>query len=410
MEGPDFLRTVPTSGLPPTAFLPPLARLRAHATQDISFAVQRLRDMYWPPRAPFPPELGLPNRPIVRFTHDKSCPDSGYASAEEEEDAEDISIYYDDLEILRADPLERAFAIRWITGFISRSETWIDLSISDEENEIRTQLLDEVSSLLSMFGTDHSAEGGELARPFSFPSPGGLVNIELNDAALLDDDHTSVGLQSWGSAIVLARKLCADPGCFSLYPADGGAMRPLRVLELGAGTGMLSIVAAKILHSAFLPPVIIATDYHAEVLSNLSANVRANFPPQSYTRLPVMVHVLDWENPVYSAPLDGMFDIVLAADVVYHPEHARLIKGCIERVLARSGTFWMIMALRSSGRHEGLDGTVDEMFPDASVVGKGTLAVLERTDMERLEGVGRADENEYRLFKIGWKGATDTLA
>jgi predicted nicotinamide N-methyase len=366
--------------------------------------------MYWPSRAPFPPELGLPKRAIARVTGNSPCPDSGYASAEEEAEDEDITIYNDndlDREILRADPLERAFAIKWITGFISRSETWIDLSISAQENEIRTQLLDEITSLLSMFSTDHDAEEGGLTRSFSFPSPGGLIKVELNDAALLDDDHTSVGLQSWGSAIVLAHKICADPACFSL---DGDGTKPLRVLELGAGTGMLSIVTAKILHPAFPPPVIIATDYHAEVLSNLSANVRANFSPQSYTRLPVMVHALDWENPVYSAPLDGLFDIVLAADVVYHPEHARLIKGCVERVLARSGTFWMIMAMRSSGRHEGLDGTVDEMFPDASVVEKGTLAVLERTEMERLEGVGRADENEYRLFKIGWKGASDTPA
>jgi predicted nicotinamide N-methyase len=267
--------------------------------------------------------------------------------------------------------------------------------------------LDEITSLLSTFGTneenEHCEEEGGLTRSFSFPSGRGTIDVELNDAVLLDDDHTSVGLQSWGSAIVLAQKICANPASFSLRHGDGDETRPLRILELGAGTGLLSIIAAKILHRTLPSPIIIATDYHPDVMANLSANIRTNFPARSCAQLPVTVHTLDWEDPVYSAPLDERFDVVLAADVIYHPEHARLIKGCVERVLERMGTFWMIMARRTSGRHEGLYSTVGEMFPDASVVEKGGLAVLDRTELERLEGVGRADENDYVLFKIGWK-------
>jgi len=294
---------------------------------------------------------------------------------------------------------------------------WIALSPSEEENHVRSKLLDEITSLLSNFSTDKKNDDSEergLTRTFSFPSGDGsrsTVDVELNDAVLLDDDHTSVGLQSWGSAIMLARMISADPARFSLLLKDEA--RSLRVLELGAGTGMLSIVTARILHSNLPPPIIIATDYHPVVMANLSANVRANFSARSCARLPVTVQTLDWEEPVYLAPFDERFDVVLAADVIYHPEHARLIKKCVERALAETGVFWMIMAMRTSGRHEGLDRTVDEMFPDASVVGNGngisTLAVLERMEVEKVEGVGRVDENEYRLYKIGWIKSVVTL-
>ena len=50
--------------------------------------------------------------------------------------------------------------------------------------------------------------------------------------------------------------------------------------------------------------------------------------------------------------------------------------------------------------------TVDEIFPDAARKcredGEWKLAVLERMDVARQEGVGRADEGGYKLFKIGW--------
>lgn len=401
--------------LPPTSFLPPIARLPAYSTLDIDVAIQRLQDIYQPSKISFPPPLGLPKHAIPGLIHDSPLPDSGYASAEEDEE-EEVNDFAtsdsdcSDIEILGADPFERAFAIKWVTGFISRSDMWIELSANDEENRIRSELLDEAISLLSTFSTDEGDDHNEaergLTRLFSFPSVGGMIEVELNDAALLEGDHTSVGLQSWGSAIVLARKISADPARFSLPCGDVNEMKALRVLELGAGTGMLSIVAAKILHAVSPPPIIIATDYHPDVMANLSANIRTNFVARSSVQLPVAVHTLDWEDPVYSVPLDEKFDIVLAADVIYHPDHARLIRGCVERLLAPSGTFWMIMAIRTTGRHEGLDATVDAMFPDASIVGKEGLVMLEKTEVKKLEGVGRADENDYRLFKIAWKDLT----
>ena len=111
---------------------------------------------------------------------------------------------------------------------------------------------------------------------------------------LSKEDHTSVGLQSWGGSI-LAERICLQPSLFSLTVPNDINDRPLRILELGTGTGMLSIVTAKILQSSNPAPEIIATDYHPEVLDNLAKNVATNFP-----KFPaITIECLDWELPYY---------------------------------------------------------------------------------------------------------------
>jgi len=245
----------------------------------------------------------------------------------------------------------------------------------------------------------------------------------LNDAPLSKEDHTSVGLQSWGSSILLAERICLQPFLFSLTASTNTDGRPLRILELGAGTGMLSIAAAKILNSSNppTPSEIIATDYHPEVLDNLAKNVATNFPKDPTTA--ITIKRLDWEVPHYTKPLDRPFDVILAADVIYHPEHARWIKQCVEKLLVRpshtsvssnrggGGIFWLIIPVRSTGRHEGLDQTVDALFPtfirehveeETGNDSEPQLAILQKEEVGRQSNVGRADEGSYKLFKIGW--------
>jgi SAM-dependent methyltransferase len=419
----------------PTTILPPLIRLSTHPAERIKYACQTLRDLYFPPAPPsalLDSKFTIPQRSIHHSIHDKSVPDSGYASAEEDEDEDAFAdgdnsdcAYDSELEILQADPLERAFAIKWLTGFITRSDIWIASSESDEDAQVRAGVLEEAASLLSAFTGSEGDEDVALTRTFSFPihsdrdgseiASRKIVAVELNDAPLSKDDHTSVGLQSWGSSILLADRLCLEPDWFSLTPRSGDDT--LRILELGAGTGMLSIVASKILQPS--PVEIVATDYHPDVLGNLTENVKTNFPSSQFPRAPITVTPLDWEHPSYDAPLDRPFDIILAADVIYHPSHAKWIKQCVERLLSRpgpatdcnggsgdGGVFWLIIPVRTTGRHEGMSDTVDALFPRRSVIQGGSgqmqLAILHREEVGRQGSVGRADEGAYRLFKIGW--------
>ncbi|KAG6884309.1 hypothetical protein C0993_012233 [Termitomyces sp. T159_Od127] len=422
----------------PTIFLPPLARLSLQSTQQVSGALEKLRAVYWSP--PLPAQITLPKRTIL---NDNAATDSGYATAENSDDEGEPSIIThvfdvtdsERLEVLRADTLEREFSVRWTTGFISRSDSWIENALGDDDRESRAQLLDEATKLLSAFIGDEVTEAEEdderdegeptMVRSVSFPtSDGRVIEVQLHDAPMLEDDHTSVGLQSWGSCIRFGKRLCANPTSFSLTALPRGSNRPLRVLELGAGTGLLSILAAKLFRGSSQPPTVIATDFHPDVLANLAINVAANLPSSSipssstHTSPQVQVHVLDWEHPTTSPPLDEPFDVILAADVIYHPHHARWIRVCVERLLRRptssqldgkGGVFWMFNAVREVGRHEGLAESVERVFNDSAPAdigegsGKGTmLRILEMEEAEKEVGVGRVDESGYRLFKIGW--------
>ncbi|KAM4710785.1 protein N-lysine methyltransferase METTL21A [Anableps anableps] len=83
-----------------------------------------------------------------------------------------------------------------------------------------------------------------------------------------------------------------------------------RVIELGAGTGLVGIVAA------LLGAQVTITD-REPALELLSANVQANLPPQS--RGSVVVSELTWGQGLERFPAGG-FDLVLGADIVYLEE------------------------------------------------------------------------------------------
>jgi protein-lysine N-methyltransferase EEF2KMT len=383
----------------PTVSLPPLNRLSNCTLTQVVNALANLRALYFP--SPLIESLRLQKnpKPNARLDYNNSDPDSGYASAEEDDD--DIPFSGNDegneaLELLRADVFERAFAIKWLIGFTARFDAWI-FSVPEQETEAYTSAVDEAASLLALFTRPEPEQA--IIRYLSFlTSAGQLVEVELNDAPLLGEDHTAVGLQSWASSILLAERICVNPGKFNLDVTSRGG--GLRVLELGAGTGLLSITVARMAANGQFrtpPPFIVATDFHPDVLENLQRNVDTNGDSNN-----ILVRELDWSRPnLGSVPFDRPFDVILAADVVYEPSHASWIADCVTKLLVRpAGVLWMIVALRSGGRHEGLSSTVGEAFSREE--GGARLSILEEETLRRIDGHGRADEMGYELFKIGW--------
>jgi protein-lysine N-methyltransferase EEF2KMT len=417
----------------------PLGRLESKSTAEVAECLGFIRDLYFPipptensgaaqlatvQGLHLPKKLGIPLRAVKHLIHDESVPDSGYASATEdvqgdeesteesweileEEDEEEE----EDSEALRNDAFERDFTIRWLSGFLARSEIWACL-VEDNEDDyaLRVELSDEASTILSWFtkssgGEDEQDEEEDqsVIRKFEFSNG---VEVSLNDAPLSENDHTSVGLQSWASAIILTQRFCETPSKY--FPTN----QKSKILELGAGTGLLSIAAAKL----GVAEQIVATDYHPDVLNNLRVNVSTNLPSSSKADFTIpQVCKLDWEKPDYTLPeLKDKFDIIIAADVIYHPGHAKWIRGVVEDVLIppssanpEGGVCWLAMAIRITGRHEGLDKTVGDVFPlmdeaDKTGSAEQKLAIVEQEFVKRMDGVGRADESGYKIFKICW--------
>lgn len=459
-----------TQPIAPTQRLPKLALLASASTADLKSALDNLKALYFPTETPY--ELSRqaskvlcnsPTKPkavIASSTRlDGSAtpvPDSGYASADEdEEDEEDERTQNENtLSILRLDPFERAYALKWLTGFVGRSDIWLSRVSSDDDESERDEVVEEAAKLINAFSDGvlsssspagdktnrDESDNGSIVRSFSFLVPAkSEITVHLNDAPLSSSDHTSVGLQSWGSSIILAERICADPAAFSILPTTPKSTpdaKPLRILELGAGTGLLSITASKIAELHSMRMTVAATDYHPDVLTNLASNVATNAPsscvpvPSSTTAI-ISVHKFDWEHPDYrTPPFDALFDVILAADVVYYPLHAAWIKCCVEALLRkpglssdrrlpahgdeereRGGVLWLMIPIRTTGRHEGMHRTVECVFSGAlgggclvaeGGEGRWELAILEMEVVARREGTGRADESGYRLYKIGW--------
>ncbi|KAI6119534.1 hypothetical protein EDD16DRAFT_1480029 [Pisolithus croceorrhizus] len=436
----------------PTVFLPPLIHLDDYTPWQVLESLHMLKRLYFPHSLSSQPSSAgalIECRGRRAFSHEH-VPDSGYASAEEDfksiverddSDAEGDEVF---LELLRADDLERGFAIKWLTGFLKRADSWMTTqSIEDIEGDMFSELNEEASALLSRIAgygeEDDSRNEVALTRQFCFPAnttaTQEFIVLELNDAPLDAVDHTAVGLQSWASSIVLARQMCAHPRRYlfldnldmsAAHPSHEPPQLPAkRVLELGAGTGLLSIVTAKLYRQLRCPAHVKATDYHPMVLENLIENVRSNF--NSDTRLSsvtngmegleeanVEVEKLDWSSPP-EVEEEEKYDIVLAADVIYDPRHAHWICDCVMKSLKKpmpriggeSGVFWLAMPLRSTGRHEGMERTVEDAFPVVDGLekeGKGEhrLVVVSKEELGRQEGIGRADECGYTLFEIRW--------
>ncbi|GAA6001094.1 uncharacterized protein JCM10292_006371 [Rhodotorula paludigena] len=434
------------------------------------------------------------------------------------------------------DAFERTWAINWLNLVVRRGEDWVQEAQDagdDKERELRLRIVDEAASLVSLMTA--TSESGSILRPLLLPTclPDADPQTEpllitLNDALPSSLDPTSVGLQSWGSSIILARMIALEPYRFGL------GLPNHRALELGAGTGLLSLVWKGMSERLGTPSEVFATDYHEGVLENLKRNVEANSAAispitspaasphlnaadvglpssnvsslaSSVSSLPVQAHKLDWSavhsSRAFSAasnrgvpvpvnmppPFDRPFHTLLAADVVYGPTHAQWLKSCVEQFLikpdaapsvadeaaalprdiaelslddsaasshaeadakalplpsrpslhetassavvdsqpshvaktfdttgptaspqpAHRPAFHLIVPLRPT--HAEAIATIELVFPKrealeprASDDAPYRVAIETVTEIERVQGVGRSDEENYRLYRISW--------
>ncbi|KAL2154568.1 hypothetical protein VTH82DRAFT_3244 [Thermothelomyces myriococcoides] len=413
--------------LSPSGSLPPLKALESLTEAQISAHLENLVALYCPLAFGNPPEKD-------RSASEQLFADSGYASETEQHDG-GLDGELLRLEALRADAFERRTAERWLTGFMARAEALTCFS----SDVARQHALDQASWVLEFFFAEPADEdqlrgaGGQgssnssstdYARTFTFelsPKISALDNgtiagekqqqqdtivIRLNDglAGTNSSEPDDVGLQSWGASIVFSKMLCADPSRYLLNRVAVGEAP--RIVELGAGTGLVSLVLASLLPRLGMPhATVFATDYHPAVLANLRANIATNFPDSEGEKEGrIRSCALDWGKEV-PPPLGAPADLLVATDAVYAPEHAALLRGCATRLLAPEGVFWLVMTVRPNGKFEAVGGTVEAVFSAADrprAHDGRRLTILESERIEKQKGIGRGDESHYKLYKIGW--------
>ncbi len=138
------------------------------------------------------------------------------------------------------------------------------------------------------------------------PSTDDLINEEDFER----DERLPYWAQIWPSSQVLAERIAQETG------------RGRRLLELGCGVGLASLVAT---HVGF---DVLATDYYVEATEFLTMNAAANAADR------VAVRMVDWRE----LPEDlGLFDVVVASDVLYERPNAALVSQVLARTLKPGG-------------------------------------------------------------------------
>ena len=228
----------------------------------------------------------------------------------------------------------------YLTSIISSPLSWLG---SDRDRE-------EIWELASKRLSERAgrAAAGDLIRKFHVPlrapiSDGATeIELSLHEPSLTEDN---LGLKTWGSSLVLASKLSILIERVPLlqrpvHTTEDGINQPVRVLELGSGTGLLGLAAACV-----WPRTLVKLTDLEGIIRNLRRNVEINREVLEQARatsaqehivdlmqgLGVETDVLDWSlSPPFGEwsastkehdDTAGRFDIILSSDPLYSPLH-----------------------------------------------------------------------------------------
>ena len=183
-------------------------------------------------------------------------------------------------------------------------------------------------------------------RQLDFPNVGGL-SIEQGDVG-----PGTTGAAVWNAGTALAGYLATNPE----------VAKGRRVIELGCGTGLCGIVAAK--QGA---AQVVLTDGNSELLGRVQRNVEGNLAPSMARN--VEVRALKWGDLIDDRLLSS-FDVVLGSDVLYNSAGWRAFAASAKELLRPGGT----ILLAESG-HE--TTRVESTLGGFRVVAEGCGLVVE---------------------------------
>ncbi|PLN86615.1 VPS28-domain-containing protein [Aspergillus taichungensis] len=217
---------------------------------------------------------------------------------------------------------------RYLTSIISSPLSWL------ETDELREAVWDATGARLS----ERSGRTAmpSMSRVFTVPSPWGEeLTLTLHEPSLTADN---LGMKTWVSSYLLSQRLHSllEPApqlvpTSSTAPKTSGD-RTLRVLELGAGTGLVGLSLAAIRGQS---ATVHLTDLPA-IVPNLAHNVALNVELLTKTDATVTTGVLDWSvDPDPYPTADDQYDVILVADPLYSPSHPNWLVNTIGHWLSR---------------------------------------------------------------------------
>ncbi|KAK9379718.1 putative methyltransferase-domain-containing protein [Kockiozyma suomiensis] len=196
----------------------------------------------------------------------------------------------------------------WLTRLVGSGLTWL---ADDEERE-------QVFELASKRIAEQCGRSAIPDIKREFYIEGLCRSIILKEPSLTAD---SLGLKTWGSSLLLAQKV-----------AEGLFEISCKILELGAGTGLVGITLAALGYSVLL------TDL-PEILANLRDNVQSNeqlfLTEDEETDWDVAVEELDWthltEAPAYAR--GEKFGAIVLSDPVYQTSQPPMVVDVLSKFL-----------------------------------------------------------------------------
>ncbi|KAI4116928.1 MAG: hypothetical protein LQ338_007635 [Usnochroma carphineum] len=218
---------------------------------------------------------------------------------------------------------------KYLTGIIASPLAWI------VDDNVKEQIWEAASSRLS-----ERVAIPSVSRTFAIPATTctEAVSVTLHEPSLTADN---LGHKTWLASFLLARRLPSIlPYISSLHQGESQKSRS-RVIELGAGTGLVGLAVAALFD----------VDVHLTDLPTIVPNLRANVDTHllSAPNKPkgvISVGELDWSDlPCPQDEEHTTYDIVVAADPLYSPQHPAWLVAAIRHVLKQAATARAVVEL-----------------------------------------------------------------
>ncbi|KIW08616.1 uncharacterized protein PV09_00573 [Verruconis gallopava] len=279
---------------------------------------------------------------------------------------------------------------KYLTSIIASPLNWI-------QNEEQKVAIWEEASLRLAERSGRTAMPA-ISRTFIIPKKdGGDFELQIYEPSITGD---SLGLKTWAASYLLSKRLHA----INIHRLDDG---PLRILELGSGTGLVGMAAAAILGAE-----VILTDL-PDIEGNLARNVKQNEVVIQQHSGVARTAVLDWTQPeciisskisvstdsnsgLDSATKIDKFPVIVAADSIYSAEHPRMLVNTVKSWLAAGSASRVIVELPI---RDGYCAEINEFRQGMLRIG---LEVLEDGEETGYDDWGGSSEDELQEVKCWW--------